>query len=75
MRRLLESIPCPALLVIAIFLGIAPITPQPHLVEKLRMLFLGTLAKPIDIFDLLFHAAPLVLLALKLTLGRNPGQD
>jgi len=75
MRRLLESIPYPALLVIAISLGITPITPQPHLVEKLRMLFQGTLVKPIDIFDLLCHAAPLLLLALKLTLERNPGQD
>jgi hypothetical protein len=30
------------------------------------MLFAGTLAKPIDIFDLVLHAAPFVLLIAKL---------
>jgi hypothetical protein len=38
--------------------------PEPHLVEKLRMLSQGVLTKPIDIFDLFLHAsAPLLLLA------------
>jgi hypothetical protein len=35
-------------------------------VEKLAMLFNGTLSKPIDIFDLLLHGTPWVLLAIKL---------
>jgi hypothetical protein len=34
--------------------------------EKLGMLFSGELSKPIDIFDLLLHGTPWVLLAVKL---------
>jgi len=44
---------------------LAPFSPQPHLLEKLQMLFAGTLSKPIDIFDLFLHGTPLVLLAIK----------
>ena len=47
-------------------LGLAPFTPEPHVWEKLKMLAAGTLVRPIDIFDLLMHGAPLVLVALKL---------
>jgi hypothetical protein len=58
-------------------LGLAPFVPEPHLVEKLRMLAAGELSKPIDIFDLVMHAAPWVLLLLKLyrqnRRGRSPG--
>ena len=43
-------------------LGLAPFNP-PHLWEKLNMLAAGTLSEPLDIFDLLMHAAfPLLLL-------------
>ncbi|MDZ7662973.1 hypothetical protein [Thiohalophilus sp.] len=61
----LDKIPFPTLIIIAILLGLAPFSPQPHLVEKLQMLFDGTLSKPIDIFDLLLHGGPLVLLVIK----------
>ena len=61
----LDKIPFPTLIIIAILLGLAPFSPQPHLVEKLQMLFDGTLSKPIDIFDLFLHGTPLVLLAIK----------
>ena len=47
-------------------IGLAPFVPEPHLVEKLRMLAAGELSRPIDIFDLLMHAAPWLLLLLKL---------
>jgi len=47
-------------------LGLAPFNPEPHVVEKLTMLFNGTLAKPIDIFDLFLHATPWILLFLKI---------
>ena len=47
-------------------LGLAPFVPEPHLWEKLKMLAAGTLSRPIDIFDLVYHAAPWLLLALKL---------
>jgi hypothetical protein len=34
--------------------------------EKLKMLAAGTLVKPLDVFDLLMHGAPVALLAAKL---------
>ena len=49
----------------ALMLGLAPFAPQPHLLEKLNMLFAGTLQRPIDIFDLVLHGALPVLLLLK----------
>ncbi len=50
------------LIPLALFLGLAPFFPQPHLVEKIRMLMAGTLKRPIDIFDLLWHSWPFALL-------------
>jgi hypothetical protein len=45
-------------------LGLAPFSPEPHLVEKARMLFSGALTRPIDIFDLVLHGAfPVLLIA------------
>jgi len=61
----LDTLPWSNLMFIALLAAIAPIIPEPHLMEKLKMLFLGTLIKPIDIFDLLMHASPLILAALK----------
>jgi hypothetical protein len=49
----------------ALLLGLAPFTPEPHLFEKVRMLFSGTLSKPIDIFDLFLHGALPALLVVK----------
>lgn len=49
-----------------LLLGLAPFFPQPHLWEKLNMLVSGQLHRPIDIFDLLMHGSPLVLVMLKL---------
>jgi hypothetical protein len=47
----------------SLLLGLAPFVPEPHLVEKIRMLFAGDLRRPIDIFDLFLHGAfPLLLL-------------
>jgi len=51
---------------VALLLGLAPFSPEPHLVEKLRMLAQGQLSRAIDIFDLLLHGTPLLLLAVKL---------
>jgi hypothetical protein len=61
----LDRFPLLLLAVLAIYMAIAPIQPEPHLVEKVRMLSQGTLSRPLDIFDLLMHATPLVLLVLK----------
>ncbi|MDH3870625.1 MAG: RND transporter [Gammaproteobacteria bacterium] len=62
----LENIPLVVLMPVAVILALAPFQPEPHLWEKLKMLADGTLSRPIDIFDLFLHGAPLVLLVLKL---------
>jgi hypothetical protein len=64
----LDRIPYMLLVPLAIFLALAPFSPEPHLWEKLKMLFAGTLLRPIDIFDLFLHGTPLLLLLLKLSL-------
>jgi len=66
MMTWLDRFPLVWLVVLALWLAVAPVLPEPHLVEKLRMLFQGTLQKPIDIFDLLLHSVPLALLSLRL---------
>ena len=62
----LDNLPFSTLIIIAVLLGLAPFHPEPHLVEKIRMLSEGALSKPIDIFDLFLHSAPLLLLILKM---------
>jgi len=53
----------------SLLLGLAPFVPEPHLVEKIRMLFSGQLSRPIDIFDLFLHGAFPALLLTKV--GRD----
>ena len=62
----LDSIPYAVIVPLAVLLALAPFTPEPHLWEKLKMLFAGTLVRPIDIFDLFLHGTPLLILLLKL---------
>jgi hypothetical protein len=66
MLNWLDRLPWVLLLLLAAWMAVAPITPEPHLVEKLRLLVLGDLVRPLDIFDLALHATPLLLVALKL---------
>ena len=68
----LDKISLPTLIVITLMLGLAPFVPEPHLWEKLKMLFAGELTRPIDIFDLLLHGTPAVVLAIKLIRLRTP---
>ena len=63
---ILDQIPLNLVILACLTLGLAPFFPEPHIWEKLKMLFAGTLAKPIDIFDLALHAVPFLLLAAKL---------
>lgn len=63
---LLDQIPWPIVILAALTLGLAPFYPEPHIVEKLRMLAQGNLKRPIDIFDLAYHAIPWLLLVAKL---------
>lgn len=65
----LDRIPYSLLLPLAVVMGLAPFSPEPHLWQKLKMLAAGTLVRPIDIFDLFLHSAPLLLVALKLLSG------
>jgi hypothetical protein len=64
--RLLLKLPLFPLLIAAVLLGLAPYAPEPHLFEKLRWLFTGTLHRGLDIFDLLLHGTPIVLLLMRL---------
>ncbi|HRJ70148.1 MAG TPA: hypothetical protein PK812_11115 [Beijerinckiaceae bacterium] len=61
MLILLDRIPVWMVLFAIVSLGLAPFTPEPHIVEKLKMLAAGTLTRPIDVFDLAFHALPWVV--------------
>ena len=67
----LDRIPYLILIVWAVFMALAPFVPEPHLIEKLRMLSESTLVKPIDIFDLFWHLLPDILLVLKLLRDRS----
>jgi hypothetical protein len=61
----IDRFPLYLFVVASLTLGLSPFFPEPHLWEKLKMLIDGTLVKPIDIFDLLLHAAPWILLIIK----------
>ena len=72
----LDRIPYIVITPLAIFLALAPFSPEPHLWEKLKMLVDGTLVRPVDIFDLCLHGTPLLILVLKLLLvGRQRSQS
>lgn len=64
--RWLDRIPLLLLVLSSAWMAVAPINPEPHLVEKVRMLSQGALTRPLDMFDLLYHLAPMVLLAFKI---------
>ena len=63
--KIIDDIPYPIIIIIAVFLAIAPMNGEPHLVEKLKMLSAFTLTKPIDMFDLVLHSAPIIILTIK----------
>lgn len=75
MLKLLDSIPLPYFLYLALFLGLAPFFPEPHLVEKIRMLQAGELTQAIDIFDLFLHGTPWALLLMKLSFKLRVNQS
>ena len=71
LARLLDRIPLVPLAVIAVIVALAPFSPEPHLWQKLKMLWAGTLTKPIDIFDLFLHSILLLVLVAKLIVSRG----
>ncbi len=68
---MLKKVDYPVLIIFAVLLGLAPFSPEPHIVEKLRMLSEGTLKRPIDIFDLFFHLAPVMAIILKFVTSKR----
>jgi len=68
----LQEIPFVVLIGAAILMAWLPIEPEPHLLEKLRMLEAGKLTEWIDMLDVLWHVFPSILLLLKIGLMRRP---
>lgn len=67
MLNWIDRLPIGLLLMVSLTLGLAPFVPEPHVWQKLKMLFAGTLSRPVDIFDLFLHGTPWVLLLLALS--------
>jgi hypothetical protein len=65
MGSLLDKIPYTVIILLAVWMLLAPFRPMPHALEKLNMLLTGSLSRPIDIFDLFFHLVPALILLLK----------
>lgn len=61
------------IVLLAIFAGLAPwpMEPIPHSFQKIGFLLEGTLYQPKDIFDLVFHLSPTLLLIAKAVAGRQ----
>ncbi len=66
MLSYIDRIPLMYLVILTVFLGLAPFFPEPHLFEKTKMQIAGTLTKPLDMFDLFWHSWPIAVLLLKL---------
>lgn len=66
MLPLLDRLSLGLILILVLTLGLAPFAPEPHIWEKLKMLAAGDLVRPIDIFDLILHGIPWLLLFAKL---------
>lgn len=64
--RFIDRIDLTTFVIIAATLGLAPFLPEPHVWQKLKMLTAGNLTRPIDIFDLVLHGLPWLLLLTKL---------
>ena len=76
-KNFLQLIPVMPLAFLTAWMLIAPypIAPEPHLVEKLKMLNAGTLTKAIDIFDVFWHLTPATLLILRLSWAKTAVQE
>lgn len=73
MKLLFQKIPYSTLIIGGILLGLAPFFPEPHSIEKIRMLMNGELKRPIDIFDLFYHLLPEVLILIKYIIEKKGG--
>ncbi len=66
MLSFFDRIPFTFFIAICASLGMAPFFPEPHVWEKLQMLVDGSLIRSVDIFDLLMHGIPWILLLFKI---------
>ncbi len=71
MKDFIKSLPYPLLILMSIFMLLAPFQPEPHLVQKFNMLMAGNLTKPLDMFDVVWHLLPVGLLIAKLMISRK----
>lgn len=71
---MLKNVRYSTLIVFTIILGLAPFYPEPHIWQKLKMFWAGTLVKPLDVFDLVFHSSPIGLLIIKYVSERRAKQ-
>lgn len=69
----LDNISYQSLFIALALLGLAPFVPMPHSIEKIILLSKGELVKPIDIFDLIFHLSPVILITLKFYYSNKKG--
>jgi hypothetical protein len=65
MWALLDRISCLLLILLAVFMLLAPFRPMPHVLEKLIMLENRALNSSVDIFELFYHLLPTILLHSK----------
>ena len=67
------------ILVLCLTLGLAPFTPETHIVEKLRWLLSGGEGmRALDVFDLFMHGGPFILLFIwifRSVIDRNKKAD
>ena len=75
MWKIMDKIPYKILIILSIFMLLAPFRPMPHVMEKLIMLKTGTLSRAVDIFDLCYHLAPLVLLIVKASMQKRHREE
>ena len=75
MISVLKKIPYAVLIPLTVFMLLAPFKPMPHLLEKLIMIKDGTLTRAIDIFDLIYHLAPLAILIGKVRVHQRDKKE
>jgi hypothetical protein len=73
--KFIDRIPLLPLAIAATVMALAPFAPEPHLLEKTRLLIHGELIKPVDIFDLFWHSFLLILLIIRLIRVKSSVND
>jgi len=73
--KTIDKIPLLPLAIAAIFMSLAPFVPEPHLLEKSRMLINGELTRLVDIFDLFWHSFLIAILLVRLRRMKKSGSD